>query len=76
MLATVAGREIYEDGLSKGKAQILQRLATKRFGKVPAKTQSEIGQLDYLKLGALADEILTLPSLAALQQWLAEQMRR
>jgi predicted transposase YdaD len=73
ILDTVAGREIFADGEARGKAKLLQRQATRRFGKLPAKTEAAIFDLDDLQSEALADEILTLPSLAGLKQWLAQQ---
>ena len=72
VLDTVAGRELFEEGMAKGKAELLVRMAAKRFGKLPASVEGSVLSLDYLQLEKLGDDILTLSSLAALTQWLGE----
>jgi predicted transposase YdaD len=82
---TVSGRELWDEGLERGREQGLERgleqgiiatlvrLAKRKFPGVQASTIQRIESLDYLSAEALTDEILDLGSVEALEQWLASR---
>ena len=73
---TVAGREIFAEGVgigeARGEARVLVKIATKHFHPLPPVTAEAILELDYLQLEMLSEDILDLPDLAALKRWLAD----
>jgi predicted transposase YdaD len=61
-----------EEGRQAEAADLLLRLATRRFGPVPAQLGERIQALPLARLEALAEAILDLDSLERLEAWLGD----
>jgi Domain of unknown function (DUF4351) len=77
---TVLGQDLISIGRERGREEgitsILLRQATRRFGAPSDHLRSQIEDLDYLQLEALADSILDFSALGDLEAWLAAQPKR
>jgi predicted transposase YdaD len=62
-----------EEGREEATLNLVIRLLTKRFGKLPETTQSTISSLSLFELEALSEALLDFTSVDDLQTWLAMQ---
>jgi predicted transposase YdaD len=73
---TVAGRELWEEGLDKGKMEgkmeTLLRQTTRKFGPLDHANLAALKSLSNAQMDALTEDILFLPNAEALEAWLRD----
>ena len=56
-------------GAARGKADTLIRILTKRIGPLPKSLSAQIGRCDFLQLEKLEDQVLELPSVKSVREF-------
>ena len=59
-----------QEGEQRGKREILQRLLTRKFGRVPDDLNTKLAQLSLEQLGEIAEAIIDISSLEELENLL------
>ncbi len=62
-----AKQEGRQEGEQRGKREILQRLLTRKFGRVPDDLNTKLAQLSLERLGEIAEAIIDISSLEELE---------